>query len=79
VRLGGFRFWKQKRVTLFLRLYYRKSMATATSFPAVTTPALIEFSHLESWLASPGALQLPLHQIESQQHDKGREIQRLLL
>jgi hypothetical protein len=54
-------------------------MATATSFPTDTTPALIEFSQLESGLASPGALQLPLHQIESQQHDKGREIQRLLL
>ena len=42
-------------------------MATATSFSADATPALIEFSLLESWLASSGALQLPLHQIESQQ------------
>src|ERR1700684_1394452 len=54
-------------------------MATATSFPADTTPALIEFFQLESWLASSGALQLPLHQIELQQQAKGREVQRLLL
>ena len=54
-------------------------MATATCFPADTTPALIEFFQLESWLASPGALQLPLHQIEAQQQAKGREVQRLLL
>jgi hypothetical protein len=54
-------------------------MANATSFPADTTPALTEFSQLESWLASPDALQLPLHLIESQQHARGREIQRLLL
>ena len=40
-------------------------MATATSFSADTSPAYIEFSLLESWLASPSALQLPLHQIES--------------
>src|SRR6516225_11503783 len=38
-----------------------------------------EFALLEAWLASPGALQLPLHQIESQQQTKGREVQRLLL
>src|SRR5579863_6131531 len=54
-------------------------MATATTFPAATTPALVEFSQLESWLASSGSLQLPLHQIESQQQAKGREVQRLLL
>jgi hypothetical protein len=54
-------------------------MATATTFPAATTPAFIEFSQLESWLASSGALQLPLHQIELQQQAKGREVQRLLL
>jgi hypothetical protein len=54
-------------------------MATATTFPAATTPAFIEFSQLESWLASSAALQLPLHQIELQQHAKGREVQRLLL
>jgi hypothetical protein len=54
-------------------------MATATSFSADATPALIEFSLLESWLASSGALQLPLHQIESQQQARGREVQRLLL
>ena len=54
-------------------------MATATTFPAATTPALVEFSQLESWLASSGALPLPLHQIELQQQAKGREVQRLLL
>ena len=54
-------------------------MATATPFPAAPTPAFIEFSHLESWLASASALQLPLHQIESQQQAKGRGVQRLLL
>ena len=79
VRRSGFRFWKQKHVTLFLLVYYRKSMATATCFPADTRSALVEFSLLESWLASSSALQLPLHQIESQQQAKGREVQRLLL
>src|SRR5438876_3030184 len=54
-------------------------MATATSFSADTSPAYIEFSQLESWLASSSALQLPLRQIESQQQAKGREVQRLLL
>jgi len=54
-------------------------MATATCFPADTRPAFVEFSLLESWLASSSALQLPLHQIESQQQAKGREVQRLLL
>jgi hypothetical protein len=54
-------------------------MATATSFSVDTSPAYIEFSQLESWLASSSALQLPLHQIESQQQAKGREAQRLLL
>ena len=64
---------------IVLRQYYRKNMATATCFPADTRPALVEFSLLESWLASSSALQLPLHQIESQQQAKGREVQRLLL
>ena len=54
-------------------------MATATCFLADTRPAFVEFSLLESWLASSSALQLPLHQIESQQQAKGREVQRLLL
>jgi hypothetical protein len=54
-------------------------MATATSFSADTSPAYIEFFQLEFWLASPSALQLPLHQIESLQQAKGREVQRLLL
>ncbi len=54
-------------------------MATATCFPVDPRPAFVEFSLLESWLASSNALQLPLHQIESQQQAKGREVQRLLL
>ncbi|MBC7854067.1 MAG: hypothetical protein IAF94_11575, partial [Pirellulaceae bacterium] len=44
-----------------------------------TTPAALEFALLQSWLASSSALQLPLHQIESQQQAKGIELQRLLL
>src|SRR5205814_7271732 len=44
-----------------------------------SSPAALEFALLEAWLASSSALQLPLHQIESQQQAKGREVQRLLL
>ena len=44
----------------------------------VTTPAALEFASLEAWLASHHTLQLPLHQIESQQQIRGREVQRLL-
>ena len=44
-----------------------------------TTPAALEFALLEAWLASNHTLQLPLHEIESQQQTKGREVQRLLL
>jgi hypothetical protein len=47
--------------------------------PSAATPAAIEFALLEAWLASTGVLQLPLHEIESQQRTKGREVQRLLL
>ena len=54
-------------------------MAAATCFADDPKPAFIEFSLLESWLASSNALRLPLHQIESQQQAKGREVQRLLL
>src|SRR5450755_1194858 len=43
------------------------------------TPAALEFALLEAWLSSTRALQLPLHEIESQQQTKGREVQRLLL
>ena len=42
-------------------------------------PARQQFFLLEQWLASPQALQLPLHQVECQQEQKGREVQRLLL
>src|SRR5215468_9247058 len=45
----------------------------------VTTPAAREFALLEAWLASHCTLQLPLHEVESQQQTKGREVQRLLL
>jgi hypothetical protein len=44
-----------------------------------TSPAALEFALLEAWLSSSRTLQLPLHQIESQQQTKGREVQRLLL
>ncbi len=54
-------------------------MTVAICFRPDPRPALVEFSLLESWLASSSALQLPLHQIESQQQAKGREVQRLLL
>ncbi len=54
-------------------------MATASSFLSDPTPAAIEFALLQSWLASSSALQLPLHQIETQQQAKGREVQRLLI
>src|SRR5882672_10315630 len=54
-------------------------MTTATSLSADARPAFVEFSLLESGLASASALQLPLHLIESQQQAKGREVQRLLL
>jgi hypothetical protein len=47
--------------------------------PTAATPAALEFALLEAWLASTCALQLPLHEIESQQQTKGREVQRLLL
>ena len=54
-------------------------MTTASSTSSDTTPAAIEFALLQSWLASSGALGLPLHHIESLQQAKGREVQRLLL
>src|SRR6266705_228276 len=54
-------------------------MTTASATSSDTTPAAIEFALLQSWLASSGALELPLHQIESQQQAKGLEVQRLLL
>ena len=47
--------------------------------PQTASPAALEFAVLEAWLASQGARLLPLHQIESQQQTKGREVQRLLL
>ena len=54
-------------------------MTAASPCLSGTTPAALEFVLLQSWLASSGALQLPLHQIESQQQAKGIEVQRLLL
>jgi hypothetical protein len=47
--------------------------------PPTASPAALEFAVLEAWLSSPAARLLPLHQIESQQQTKGREVQRLLL
>jgi hypothetical protein len=46
---------------------------------AAPSPAQQEFASLEAWLSAPPTLQLPLHQIEGQQEQRGREVQRLLL
>ena len=54
-------------------------MDIATTTPPLPSPAAVEFALLQSWLSAPTTLQLPLHAIESQQADKGREVQRLLL
>ena len=54
-------------------------MAIATAPPHPPSPAAVEFALLQSWLSSSATLQLPLHAIESQQSDKGREVLRLLL
>src|ERR1035438_5889173 len=54
-------------------------MNIATAAPPLPSPAAVEFALLQAWLSSPATLQLPLHAIESQQSDKGREVQRLLL
>ena len=50
-----------------------------TPIAVLTTPAALECASLEAWWASPATLHLPLHQMESQQQTKGREVQRLLL
>jgi hypothetical protein len=57
----------------------RRIQAQTPPLVPATTPAALEFALLEAWLASTPALKLPLHQIESQQQTKGREVQRLLL
>jgi hypothetical protein len=54
-------------------------MTIATPAPDSPSPAAIEFALLQSWLSSPASLQLPLHAIEAQQSDKGRQVLRLLL
>jgi hypothetical protein len=54
-------------------------MAESPGSHTAATPAALEFALLEAWLSSTRALQLPLHEIESQQQTKGREVQRLLL
>ena len=54
-------------------------MTIATAAPHPPSPAAVEFALLQSWLSSSTALQLPLHAIEAQQSDKGREVLRLLL
>jgi hypothetical protein len=46
---------------------------------AAPSPGQHEFASLEAWLSAPPTLQLPLHQVECQQEQKGRELQRLLL
>src|SRR6516162_6101053 len=57
----------------------RRIQAQTPPVLPATTLAALEFALLEAWLASTPALKLPLHQIESQQQTKGREVQRLLL
>ena len=57
----------------------RRIQAQTPPVVPAATPAALEFALLEAWLASTPALKLPLHQIESQQQTKGREVQRLLL
>jgi hypothetical protein len=48
--------------------------------PAVApSPAEQEFASREAWLSAPTTLQLPLHQVECQPEQKGREWQRLRL
>ena len=49
--------------------------------PASATSSLAqqEFASLEAWLSASSTLQLPLHQVERQQEQKGWELQRLLL
>jgi len=54
-------------------------MTTATAVSSRITPAAVEFALLQSWLASGSALQLPLHEMECRQQNRGREVQRLLL
>ena len=54
-------------------------MSDAIHLALPASAALVEFTLLESWLASAPAGQLPLHAVESQQHARGREVQRLLL
>ena len=54
-------------------------MVIATVPPQPPSPAAVEFALLQSWLSSSATLQLPLHAIEAQQSDKGREVLRLLL
>src|SRR6266700_4640985 len=54
-------------------------MNAATTLPVNPSLAAVEFALLQSWLAASSTLRLPLHHIESQQSEKGREVQRLLL
>ena len=54
-------------------------MDIANAAPLPPSPAAVEFALLQSWLSSSATLQLPLHAIEAQQSDKGREVLRLLL
>ena len=58
---------------------YMTSATVLHSAPPPDCAARIQFHLLEQWMASPSALQLPLHLVEQQQDPKGREVQRLLL
>ncbi|MFN0165648.1 MAG: ISKra4 family transposase [Bryobacteraceae bacterium] len=54
-------------------------MADATALSTSGHEALHCFFSLRDWLAETETLSLPLHAVEAQQRDKGRELQRLLL
>ncbi len=54
-------------------------MTIATAATPSASPAAVEFALLQSWLACSTTLQRPLHAIEAQQSDTGREVLRLLL
>ena len=64
-----------------LPVLFPGSAGKSAAAPAPAAPSLAqqEFASLEAWLSAPSTLQLPLHQVEGQQEQKGRELQRLLL
>lgn len=53
--------------------------AVVSSAPDTMQQARREFSKLEAWLSSRETFQTPLHEVECEQENKGREVQRLML